>query len=159
MDFQQKARQIPVGKPGSVNKGGGKAAFRFLEHTADMGIEAQAPTCDEMFVQAGKAILALLAGHGKANCASREVTFDVAADDLEELLVVWLNELLYLIQAKRVWPQEIFLDGVHSGVLKARIEVVPLEGDLEREIKAVTYHHLLVSSRRGLWRARVYLDV
>jgi SHS2 domain-containing protein len=159
MDAESKARRVPSGTSGPHKSGGGVAAFRLLEHTADMGIEAQAPTCEELFVQAGKALLAVLAGKGEIASEGRELTFEVMAGDVEELLVVWLNELLYLVQTKRLWPREIAVTALQPGALQGRLRVVPQAGDPGREIKAVTYHHLLVTRRHGHWRARVYLDL
>jgi SHS2 domain-containing protein len=159
MNADQNARQFPEAGSKPVKKKGGAAAFRLLEHTADMGIEAQAASCEELFVQAAKGLLAVLAGSADSMIPIRVLTLEVAAGDVEELLVVWLNELLYLIQTKGMWPQDITLTDMKPGSLEARLAVVPLTGDPQREIKAATYHHLMVSCRQGLWRARVYLDL
>jgi SHS2 domain-containing protein len=48
---------------------------------------------------------------------------------------------------------------IHAWALEMRLRVVPLAANPEREIKAVTDHHLLVTHRHGQWRARVYLDL
>jgi len=159
MTADQNVRQWPAGMSGTVKTEGGIAAFRLLEHTADMGIEAQAASCEELFVQAAKGLLSLLAGSTESMKPVRVITFEVTAGDVEELLVVWLNELLYLIQTKGMWPQEIALTDIKPDSLEARLSVVPMTGDPQREIKAATYHHLMVSCRQGLWRARVYLDL
>jgi SHS2 domain-containing protein len=159
MNFQQKARHIPCANCGQHTKKGGRAAFRLLEHTADMGIEAVAPSCDELFVQAAKALLSILAGQGRAFGDVQERTIEVTAGDMEELLVVWLNELLFMIQARGLWPLDMAVGRIHAGALEMRLRVVPLAANPEREIKAVTYHHLLVTHRHGQWRARVYLDL
>lgn len=159
MDVHQKARHLASETSGPAKRKGGIAAFRLLEHTADMGIEARASSCEELFVQAAKGMLAVLAGKAESTASLRKMNLEVRADDVEELLVVWLNELLYLIQSKGVWPQDIALSGMQSGRLEARLTVAPLAGDPQREIKAVTYHQLSISCRRGLWRGRVYLDL
>jgi SHS2 domain-containing protein len=159
MRVKQTARPVSSEKVGSKIKEGGVAAFRILEHTADMGIEAQAPDCSELFKQAARGLLAVLGGSETCSGEARNISFDVTADDIEELLVVWLNELLYLVQTKGLWPLAIDLVDMQPGALRTRLKVVPLAGDLLREVKAVTYHHLQVSCRNGFWRARVYLDV
>ncbi len=159
MSADYNVRRFPSGIPGLGKREGGTAAFRLLEHTADIGIEAQAASCEELFVQAAKGLLAVLAGSGETSGPVRDITLEVNAGDVEELLVVWLNELLYLIQTQVVWPLDIALIGMQSGSLTARLSLVPLSGDPQREIKAATYHHLLVNCRQGFWRARVYLDL
>lgn len=152
-------RQFPAGISEPVKKEGGVAAFRLLEHTADIGIEAHAASCEGLFVQVAMGMLAILAGSGAVMRPVREIDLELAAGDVEELLVVWLNELLYLIQTKGVWPQNIALVVMQSGSMAAKVSVVPLTCDPQREVKAATYHHLMVSCRQGLWRARVYLDL
>ena len=98
------------GQPGCPSRLKREAAlppFGFWNILRDMGIEAQAPTCEELFVQVAKGLLVLLAGSGETPCSVREITLEIGAGDLEELLVVWLNELLYLIQTKGLWPQRL----------------------------------------------------
>lgn len=159
MTADQKVRPWPAGMSGPAKKEGGAAAFRLLEHTADMGIEAQAASCEELFVQAAKGLLVVLAGGGETRSPVQDVTLEVCAGDVEELLVVWLNELLYLIQTKGMWPQNIALVDMRSDHLEAKLLMAPLTGQPQREVKAATYHHLMVSCRQGFWRARVYLDL
>lgn len=151
--------RVPEARSGVQDKEGGVAAFRLLEHTADMGIEAWAPASNELFVQAARGLLAVLGGDGETSGPLREMRFTFTAGDLEELLVVWLNELLYLIQSKGLWPVEITVTGLQPGEMNVRLAMAPVGGPPQREVKAVTYHHLLVSFRQGLWRARVYLDL
>lgn len=156
MTVEQKLRQ---GQSGGAGKEGGMAAFRLLEHTADMGIEARAPACNELFVQAARGLLAVLAGSGDPSGPVRQMQLTLTAGDMEELLVVWLNELLYLIQSRDLWPLDIAVTGMQPGGMDVSLSLVPLGDAPQREVKAVTYHHLLVSFRHGQWRARVYLDL
>lgn len=159
MGGKQKVRSLASATSEPAKRKGGNAAFRLLEHTADMGIEARASSCEELFVQAARGMLAVLAGQADSTAPPKKITLEVRAGDVEELLVVWLNELLYLIQSKGLWPRDIVLSGMQPDLLEARLTVAPLAGVPQREIKAVTYHHLLVSCCHGLWRGRVYLDL
>lgn len=156
MTTEQKARSSPFGQQG---KEGGAAAFRLLEHTADIGIEARAPACDQLFEQAARGLLAVLDGSGEETGTVKEMHFTVTAGDMEELLVVWLNELLYLIQSRDLWPLDIGVADIQPDSMEVKLSLAPLRSAPQREVKAVTYHHLLVHFRHGVWRARVYLDL
>lgn len=159
MSADQNARPLSGGISVPVQKEGGVAAFRFLEHTADMGIEAQAQSREELFVQAAKGLLLVLAGSAENTKPVCVKALAVTACDVEELLVVWLNELLYFVQTKNLWPVEIEIVAMRSDRLEVKLSLAQLSTPVQREVKAVTYHHLMVHCRQGVWRARVYLDI
>ena len=72
--------------------------FEILEHTADIGLGARGKTLEELFENAAAGmveILGVAAGHG-----SQHVDFVVEADDRAALLVRFLDELIYLVDAR-----------------------------------------------------------
>jgi SHS2 domain-containing protein len=126
--------------------------FRILEHTADMGVEAAAVTLEALFEQAAQGLRA----------ERRTIDLHLEGDDREELLVAWLNELLYLIQSRSLWPLDLVVEEITAGRLEARIRATPFDAGrhrLQREIKAVTFHQLCVRRRDGGWWARYYVDL
>jgi len=136
--------------------------FRLLEHTADMGIEAVAASREALFVQAARGLLAVLGGGPGPGAVEQVVPMELDCDDLEELLVWWLNEVLHLVQGRGRWPQAILLEKVEDGSLRGRIAVRGMTDQQDRpqrEVKAVTYHQLCVRRTRQGWLARVYLDL
>src|SRR5262249_25572963 len=71
---------------------------REIEHTADLGLEIEAPTLAALFERAGLAMLGLTLD--VAPLAPREQrTLSLAADGLEELFRDWLQTLLVQLQA------------------------------------------------------------
>jgi SHS2 domain-containing protein len=82
--------------------------------------------------------------------------------DLEELLIAYLGELLYLHHGEGMLLRRVEIrDGPSD-----RVEAVafgeffdPARHRIEREIKAVTYHGVLVEEEGGTWRCRVILDI
>jgi SHS2 domain-containing protein len=83
---------------------------------------------------------------------------------MEDLLVRWLTELLYLHES-RSWVFSSFrLEGVDRRRMTARGSaagepVDPSRHRLLREVKAVTYHQIRLVRSRGLWRVRIVFDV
>jgi SHS2 domain-containing protein len=136
-------------------------SYRLLEHTADMGIEAVAESREDLFAQAAYGLREILSGSLEV-AAREEKTVELRGGDLEELLVVWLNEILYLFEAKGFQPVDFEVEEVERTTLKARIRGEPFDParhPVQREVKAVTYHQLKVEKSDGGWRARVYVDL
>lgn len=134
---------------------------RLLEHTADMGIEASGETLEELFAQAAYGLLEIIAGNPEALCREEKIV-SVEGGDAEELLVNWLNEILYLFEIKRFFPFDFEIEEVRGNRVLARVRgeaFDPQRHPVEREVKAVTYHQLLVEKTNGLWHARVYVDL
>jgi SHS2 domain-containing protein len=137
------------------------ATFHLLEHTADIGLEAVAPTRAELFATMGAGFKALLYGASPAAERHRHEV-RVAAGDCAELLVAWLNEILYLCEREDLVPARFEVTALSDTELVAAIhgEVYdPKRHVVERTAKAVTYHRLLVEERRDGWYARVYIDL
>jgi SHS2 domain-containing protein len=134
---------------------------RLLEHTADMGIEASGETLEELFAQAAYGLLEIIAGAPVALCREEKIV-TVEGGDSEELLVNWLNEILYLFEIKRFFPLDFEIEEVRENRLLARVRGEPFDPQrhpVEREVKAVTYHQLRLEKIDGLWQARVYVDL
>lgn len=134
---------------------------RLLEHTADMGIEASGATLEELFAEAASGLLEIIAGTPQV-VAREERRVTVTAGDTGELLVHWLNEILYLFESQGFLPLDFEVEEIRMNRLRARVRgetFDPQRHPLEREVKAVTYHQLRVEKTDGLWWARVYVDL
>jgi len=134
--------------------------FQLLEHTADIGVAARGKSLAELFCAAAQGVRHLLTS---SRCSS-ELTCDIelTCNDLEELLVSWLQEILYLFEAERFLPAEFTIRSVSTKHLTATVHGCrfdPERHQLEREIKAVTYHRLRVDCSDGMWQADIYLDL
>ena len=135
--------------------------FRLLEHTADIGLEATAINCADLFVAAAEGFRALVFGNSPAADTIRlEVRLE--ARDHAELLVAWLNEILCLSEMTRLVPATFEIIELTDHQLAAVITGEPFDParhTVERVAKAVTYHQLVVEERQGGWYARVYIDL
>ncbi len=135
--------------------------FRILEHTADARIAAYGKDLPEAFANAAYGMFSLIADlRSIAEVSDREV--EVEAPDVEALLVAWLNELLYLFDARQFLPRRIHVTGINDTQLKATLsgETVDLARHrLQTAVKAATYHDILVEIRGGRARVRVTFDL
>jgi len=135
--------------------------YETFEHTADVGIEARGTSLRELFASAAEGMMSLLIDPAAVRAAEhREVR--VGANDLEGLLVDWLNELLVLLNANGFVPAGFdVIEVSQASALIADVSgepVDPTRHHFRMDVKAATYHQVHVG-KNGEWRARVILDV
>jgi SHS2 domain-containing protein len=129
--------------------------FRWVEHTAELELEIEAPSPEAVFDEA-LAAFAELAGDEAGSRAMRNVA--LASHDLPLLLVDWLDELVYLAETEGFVPERIATIHLQENTLEATVE--GHVGAPRHLVKAVTLHRLeLGGDGEGRWRARVVLDV
>ncbi len=133
--------------------------FEILEHTADVGIRSFGDSIEETFEQATRGLAEILGAWRPGD--GQRVDVELEGSDLEALLVDWLNEVLYLQDARDgvICDMEVLeVDDarVVGSVAFAPRGEQPLEGTA---VKAITYHQLKVERTPGGWVAEVYVDV
>jgi SHS2 domain-containing protein len=129
--------------------------FRWLEHTAELGLEIEAPSREAVFEEA-LAAFAELVGGGDGPLTARDV--EAQADEPGLLLVEWLSELLYLADAERFVPERVVSLVLDGNRLRATVE--GRLGEPGQLLKAVTLHRLEFREDATVgWRAHVVLDV
>jgi len=134
--------------------------FEILEHTADIGLRARAPTREEVFETLGEGLATLQDAWFPDGGDERRV--EVEAPDPAALLVAWLDELLFLHETEDAVFAGLVVDRVDDASLSARVRLSP-RGDRRLEgvgVKAATYHQVRVDREPdGGWIGQVYLDV
>lgn len=132
------------------------SGFEAVEHTADVAIRVWAPDPETFFVTAAMGLNAILE-YDYVIEAPQSIPLSVTGLDLEELLVGWLSEILYLCESEAMRFSQIpechisktvagfSLDAVVLGVQNAESTTVPAMA-----IKAVTYHGLDLRRPRGV---------
>ena len=136
-------------------------SFRLIEHTADMGIEVFGDDLADFFVQAARGLKEMVSVTAGA-APSEERMVEVTGGDSSELLVNWLNEILFLLETRGFFPIDFRVEEAGEDHLRARVLGEPFDPQrhrVEREVKAVTYHQLQVEAVDGAWRARVFVDL
>jgi SHS2 domain-containing protein len=139
----------------------GDLMFEVFDHTADLGLRIEAADLNSLFAEAGRALLSVIVSNPDAVQPREAVTLQVAGHDLEYLLVDWLDELLYLFESKRFFPCEFETTFDQTG-LAATVRGETWDQarhQLAHEVKAVTYHGLVVEQSSDGWRAEVILDI
>jgi SHS2 domain-containing protein len=135
--------------------------FEILEHTADVGIVAHGGNLEEMFANAAAGMFALMADlDGVRRLEERRI--DVEARDREGLLVRWLTELLYYLDAEEMLFSRFAVEEISDRRLRARAWGERIDRERHRlhfGVKAVTRHMLEVTPEDGGYRAQVLFDI
>jgi SHS2 domain-containing protein len=138
-----------------------KPPFEILEHPSDLGIEARGETMAEAFRNAAAGLMSVIAGSSTIE-ATEERSISLRALDRENLLVRWLTEILFLYDAEKFLTADAKFDSINATSLKATIfgqQVDASKHELKLDIKAITYHQLMVEKIGDSWIARVFVDI
>lgn len=133
--------------------------FEILEHTADVGVQAHGASAERVFEQATRGLLDITGA--RAEGSGERVAIEVDANDLGGALVDWLEEVLYLQDARDSVITELKVESATDTHVSGWVEIAPRTGDIEgTAVKAITYHQLRVSRHpNGTWLATVYFDI
>ena len=134
--------------------------FEILDHTADIAGRIYGRDFNELFVNASALLYSLMSPEFCGGAAA-DADMELSGDSPENLLVKFLNELIYRAEVKKtagsVFGMKIEKKGVKFH-LNCRIEgrEIRMPG---REIKAATYHGLSIEEEDGVWTASVIFDI
>jgi SHS2 domain-containing protein len=138
---------------------------RALDHTADIGFEVRSPDRSSLFAECALALARSIASE-EGLVPREEHAVDLVATTLEELLVDWLEEQVFLCDTRGLLTVDCMVE-IHETPEAGYRLLGVLRGDrydvgrhrLQVQVKAVTYHGLKVERRDGEWFARVILDI
>ncbi len=135
--------------------------IEMVEHTADVGIKVRAKTLEELFKEAARGLSKLMFSFKEEPSIVEEIIVEVEAEDVEELLVTWLNELIYVFESKELAFVEFDFIEFSHGRLKAKVKCARISGEqVVCYVKAATYHGLFVKrGGDGWYEATVIFDV
>ncbi|HKW13983.1 MAG TPA: archease [Candidatus Krumholzibacteria bacterium] len=134
--------------------------FREVDHSGDIGLELWGPTVADLLVNATSGLCALMTWSKVAPSCSRRI--EVQAASPQDLLVDWLSAVILassthaeLYAAADVVVSE---DVVASGVVLGE-PLDPARHALRFDVKAATYHDLLLEATATGYRARIIFDL
>ena len=138
----------------------GRGRWRVVEHTAEVALAVEGSDWPAFYEAAAEGLVALY-DPPAALRADESKAVELEAETPEELLVGWLNELIYLVSAKRWMPARVRVKQADGVRLSAELAGGPLPaGATMREIKAATFGGLAVRASGGGRRwATIILDV
>ena len=140
-------------------------SFAFIEGaTSDITFEARGATPPALFAAAAEALLAATLANPTAVEERMREPLSLAEPDLELLLLRFLNELVFLRDARGLLLRagRLAIENGDEARLEGELAGEPIDRSrhlLEADVKAATAHGLTVVRDGGGWRATVTLDV
>jgi SHS2 domain-containing protein len=135
--------------------------YQSFSHPSDLGLTIFGNSLEALFENAAFAMFDNLCNLDQVK-ESGKVTVTAQGGDREELLVNFLNELLYL-QATKGWLFRTFeVQKLDNSTVKAFAWGEPYSAnvhELFHEIKSATYHDIHIRRENGTWRVDVVFDV
>lgn len=138
--------------------------YKFLDHTADIGIEVIAPDLKQAFIEAIFGLLELIFNKSfkEFDIKNGFEILEIESNDLESLFVDTLNEILFLIDSRKIIPLKPEIIVMSNNTLKLKYN--PMNFDyskfpVQMYVKAVTYHQLEINQSNELTTIKFYLDV
>jgi len=135
--------------------------YELLPHTADLAFRVRGATMRELFARAAFALEDIIAG-----CESIEKRLEesvrVEGADAEELLVNWLDELLYRYEVHGKLYSGFEIEELADTTLAARVFGETFDDgrhQVVHAVKAVTFHDLAIRRVPDGWEVTVVLDV
>ena len=137
--------------------------YKFFDHTADIGVEISGRTKKELFANAASALFDVMIESETGEKSAKQLKkITVEGADVEDLIINFLRELLYLFNG------ETFITGSCEIIKFTNKELQALltgesfnkkKHSIKTEIKAVTYSGAKIEKLKDGWKARIIFDV
>jgi SHS2 domain-containing protein len=135
--------------------------FRILEHPADIGIEASGHTLAEAFEYSALGLMSLIVEPATVDSSEQRIV-SLKGTDPENLLVLWLSEIIYLYDGEDFLVSKVTIERLAGGELEAILEgekMIEAKHTLRMDVKAITYHQLKIDVTPEGVLLRVFLDI
>lgn len=135
--------------------------YEQFPHTADIGLRIYGDSLDKLFENAAFAMFDTIADlEGLTTSLTQDIK--VNASNYEELLISWLDELLYNFYTKQVIFSKFDIIELNDTGLRARAYGRPVGANrnrLKTEIKAATYSDLKIEKFETGYKVEIIFDV
>lgn len=138
-----------------------KTGYKILEHPADMGIEAYGKNLKEAFEQSAIALMSIILDTSNIETAETRLV-EIYASDYEQLLVKWLAEILYLYDGNDFVAGKFEINTLTKEYLNATVggeKFNNAKHPTKMDVKAITYHQILVQENEEGGLVRVFIDI
>jgi SHS2 domain-containing protein len=134
-----------------------------FDHTADVGLRVVGDDLDDLFRTAAEGVFDYIVTNRPEVRVEATEPVALRADTTADLLVAWLNELIFRCETKHRLYSRFDVRVAGDGLsLDAEIGGEPIDRDrhvLDHEVKAVTHHGLTLRRDGSRWVAELILDI
>jgi len=131
-----------------------------LDMSGDAGLKIKGSSLEEVFANAASGMSGLITDM-RDIASTEERESSLKSDSLEDLLILWLNELIFLFD-RDGFIGKSFNVNLEGNTLTAKISGGIFDPSLNEKrllLKAATYHRLSLKKMKSLWEAVVVFDI
>jgi SHS2 domain-containing protein len=134
-----------------------------FEHTADLGLRIVGRDLADLFETAAAGLFDVIVANRSDVRDEEPETVVLASDSTEDLMLTWLNELIFRCETRhRLYSRFAVTMNEDGRSLDAKIAGESIDRArhvLDHEVKAATHHGLIVRPEEDGWLAEVILDI
>jgi len=134
--------------------------YEQIDISGDVGLKAWGQDLEELFQNAAEGLFTLITDSSSVRASwTRKV--HVTAESMDDLLVSWLNELIFIFDTYSFIGKK-FSVSIDNNSLKAEIQGGMFDPDRNESrllIKAATYHELSIQKIDSYWKAHIIFDI
>jgi len=145
----------------------GAKGFEEVSHPSDIGLRFEADSLEGLFENAGMGMFSLMTDPGKVRPRfSVDISIKAQGDAIEDLLILWLEKLLYYFEVESMLAGRIKVKRVKNDAGSAGLDAVIIgekvdtgRHDIIKVIKAPTYQSLSIIKKDKIFIGTVIFDV
>ncbi len=130
--------------------------YKIIPHTADLRIEVAGNNLSELFINSANALFSV----AEADLRNEQVThqIQISAETPEDLLVDFLNELIFLSDTHNEVYNDIIIGKINETSLDAELRGFKVKS-FKLDIKAATYHGLAIQKTKDGYKTQIVFDI
>ena len=136
-----------------------KPTYKYIDHTADLGIEVYGKNLEELFINIGRAIFETQI-FGKVELKT-QIKIEIESESQEDLFIDWCRELIYNFSVHSFIPQkyEISIDNLSLTAHLCGDVFNNKKHKIKTEIKNPTYHNFQLKKTSKYYKATIIFDI
>jgi SHS2 domain-containing protein len=140
--------------------------YRFLDHTADVSVEAHGRNLEEAFEQVAYSLMETITPSLRTITTEIERNMTIEAEDKEALLFDFLTEFLFLFDVEDLIFRKIKIQAItvdkEKCILGAIIKGTKFDKQLHEpgtEVKAITYSFMEIEEKKNRVIIKIVFDI
>jgi SHS2 domain-containing protein len=143
-----------------------KASYKFLDHTADVSVEAEGSTLEEAFEQTVYSLMETITPSIGSITPKTERIITIEAEDKEALLFDFLTEFLYIFDVDGLIFNQVEIQPINKDEHKYYLKAVvkgekfdKLKHEPGTEVKAITYSFINIEEKKNKAKINIVFDI
>jgi SHS2 domain-containing protein len=135
--------------------------YDFIDHTADLSVKVYGKNLEEIFINSSTAMMDLICNINMVR-PLKSININVSGSTNEQLLVNWLQELLYIHEVKNLLFCSFIIKSITKNNVSGSIQGEEFDKsrhELLNDIKAVTYNKMDIRKVGNKYSTIITFDI